>query len=91
MLVAKVKTKSKAKELDGPYFLKMVIYLILGMLWLKVYSANGLRIPIAIGLIGGVFFARRDRYQIDRKIEYAVLLMAMLVGYFTPYGLYVQL
>jgi hypothetical protein len=32
-----------------------------------------------------------DHFQIDRKIEYAVLLLAMLVGYVAGVGIFISL
>ena len=93
--MTKTKTRSNspavAQEMDGPYFLKLLLYVILGTIWFNLIFSSGFKVPLPIGLIAGVLFARKDRYLVDRKIEYAVLLVAMLVGYFLPYGLYVQL
>jgi len=71
------------------FLLKIVLYLILGSLWLKLSSGNN-TMPIPVGLIVGILFAFHDHFQIDRKIEYAVLLVAMLIGYFAPFGLYIS-
>lgn len=86
------KTKNKmnavpAKELDSVYVLKLVMYLILGTLWLRIGRSNGATIPIPVGLIIGGLFAMHDHFKIDRKIEYAVLLVAMLVGFWSQIGL----
>jgi len=78
-----------AQEYDGVFLLKIVLYLILGSLWLKLSSGNN-TMPIPVGLIIGILFAFHDHFQIDRKIEYAVLLVAMLIGYFAPFGLYIS-
>lgn len=77
-------------KLDNNYFLKLVLYLVVGSFWLKI-TAGGTHIPIPIGLIIGLLFARHESLQVDKKIEYAVLLAAMLVGYFAPFGLYINL
>jgi hypothetical protein len=80
------KTKKTPKQIDSTYFLKLVLYLILGSLWLRI--DNGLHvIPIPVGLIIGLVFASHEHFQMDRKIEYAVLLMAMFVGLWLPIGL----
>ena len=95
---AKTTTKRAAKrpadsgqELDGVFLLKLVLYLILGSMWIKVYQNDTPGLPIPIGLLIGLFFTRHEHFQIDRKIEYAVLLVAMLVGYLAPYGLYISI
>lgn len=86
-------TKKKQKnELDGVYVLKLVMYVILGSLWLKLDSGTfQSTFPIPLGFIVGVLFASHEHFQIDRKIEYAVLVLAALVGLIAPYGLFVQL
>lgn len=92
--MAKTKTKTAkgpaAQELDGVYLLKLALYVILGSMWIKITKGNSY-IPIPIGLVIGLIFASHDHFRIDRKIEYAVLIVAMLVGYFAPYGLYLNL
>ena len=92
--MVRVKPKAKAgkssNELDSVYFLKLVLYLILGTLWLHVQSSNGhTQIPLPIGFAVGLLFAAHDHFKIDRKIEYAVLLIAMLVGFWAQIGLYI--
>ncbi|GAC1386694.1 MAG: hypothetical protein NVS1B7_3550 [Candidatus Saccharimonadales bacterium] len=83
------KNKSSVNtELDSVYFLKLVMYLIVGSIWLKITNHDTAQIPIPIGLIIGIFFARHEHFQIDRKIEIAVLLIAMLVGFWAPFGLF---
>jgi len=85
-----VRTVAVQPEMDGAYFLKIVLYLIAGSFWIKL-TLNGRHIPLAIGLVIGLFFTRYEKFSVDRKIEYAILLVAMLVGYFVPFGLYVNL
>jgi len=77
-----------ALSFDGVYLLKLVLYLLVGSLWVKVTSAGHVNIPIPIGLLIGLIFTTHEHFQIDRKIEYAVLIIAMLFGFFAPYGLY---
>jgi hypothetical protein len=79
--------KRKAKnEKDSTYLLKLVLYLIVGSQWLKIVTKSGVQIPIPVGAIIGVMFAAHDHFQIDRKIEYAVLLVAMFIGFWIPLG-----
>ena len=78
-----------AETFDGVYLLKMVLYLLIGSLWLKI-DAGGTGLPLPIGLAIGLIFTMHEHFRIDRKIEYAVLLVAMLFGYFAPYGIYVS-
>jgi hypothetical protein len=81
---------SKSQQLDSVYLLKLVLYLILGAQWIRFVSpSGGSQVPIPIGLIVGVIFAMHDHFQIDRKIEYAVLLIAMFVGFWSQVGVYI--
>lgn len=77
------------QELDSVFFLKLVLYLVLGSMWVKIYHDNTLSLPLPLGLAVGLFFTSHEHFQIDRKIEFAVLLVAMLVGYVAPFGLYI--
>lgn len=85
------KRKASSQELDSVYLLKLVLYIIIGSQWLRLTTAHGSQLPIPLGLIIGVLFASHDHFQIDRKIEYAVLLVAMLVGFWSQVGIYVTI
>lgn len=84
------KIRHKSKELDSVYFLKLVMYFVFGSMWLSLQGSNWL-IPLPIGLAVGVGFAMHEHFQIDRKIELAVLLVASLMFYFLSPGLVIQL
>jgi len=91
--MAKTKRQKKANvqamnQYDGVFALKLALYVVGGSIWAKM-TINGLFIPIPIGLIAGMFATSRERLKIDRKIDYAVLLVAALIGYFAPFGLYI--
>jgi len=80
------------QELDTVYFLKIVLYLIVGSQWVwLVNGAGAVRFPVPAGLIIGVLFASHEHFRLDRKVEYAVLLVAMLIGFVTQYGLYITI
>ncbi len=83
------KTNKKTTESDQAYFLKIVIYLILASFWLRIYTNSGAEIPIPIGGVVAVIYALRDRSQIDRRIELAIILVAMFVSFWLPIGLYI--
>jgi hypothetical protein len=63
-------------ETDSIYFLKILLYFMLGLIWVKY---NGYLV-FPLGLALGVLFTQHDRLAIDRKIEYAILIIATLVG-----------
>ena len=92
--MAKTKQKSKpaTKELDTVYILKLVLYLVVGAQWIRIVDGTGtFQLPIPIGLIVGLLLARHERFQIDRKIEYAILLIAMFVGFWSQVGIYARI
>lgn len=63
--------------------------MIVGMQWLWFENGSN-RIPIPIGLIIGYLFALHDHFRIDRKIEYAVLIIAMFIGFWLQAGVFVR-
>jgi hypothetical protein len=68
--------KGRTKEADSVYFLKILIYFVLGTVWIKY---NGYVI-FPLGLIIGVILAQKDHFAIDRKLEYAILLISAIIG-----------
>jgi hypothetical protein len=79
-------------ESDGTYFLKLVVFALLGTLWLKFGQAvSWMTIPlnaIPIGLfIGIVLIWKFEPHQSDRKIWYAVLFFMALICNFVPAGI----
>lgn len=85
-----VKSRAQTQELDSVYLLKLVLYLIIGAQWVRFENADGTtQIPIPLGLIIGMLFAAHDHFKIDRRIEFAVLLIAMFIGFWTQVGVYV--
>lgn len=73
--MAQIKRK-KRHEPDSIYFLKILLYFILGTIWVKLDG----RTVFPLGLAAGLLFASHDHFRIDRKIEYALLLLASVLG-----------
>lgn len=81
-------------ESDSTYFLKLVVVVLLGTLWLKfsdpinwmgfIFGA----LPLGI-LIGFLIVRAFEHHQEDRKIWYAVLLVVGVISYFVPAGIIV--
>jgi len=71
-------------EKDAVYFLKLVLFFILGCVWVRLGAEDG--VPIPVGLIFGILLATQDHFQIDRKIEFAILLVAAILSYIAPIG-----
>lgn len=83
------KRAAPQQELDSTYFLKLVLYLIVGSQWLRIMNGAG-QIPIPVGFVIGILFAKHEHFQIDRKIELALLLLAAFIGFWLPIGLTIQ-
>lgn len=91
--MSKAKQTNQTDEADSVYFLKIVLFIVLGSLWIKF------AIPLEIGqftlsafplgLFLGLLFASHDHFQVDRKIEYAVLIVVAVITYFLPAGIIV--
>jgi len=82
--------KKQKTESDSVYILKLVLYLILGAQWVRI-TKGSVTVPIPYGAIIGLVFAGHDHFKIDRKIEYALLLVSMFVGFWLPIGLEIVL
>ena len=83
----KKQTPARNKSLDFIFILKIVIYLVLSTQWLYLERVNAtFTIPIPVGALLALFLSYRDRFRIDRKIEYVVILLAMFVGFWLPIG-----
>ncbi len=76
--MSKAVKKTSARESDNAYFLKILIYFLFGMTWIKL---NGYMV-VPAGLIVGLLLAQHDHFAIDRKIEYAVLIVSAILGLF---------
>jgi hypothetical protein len=84
------KQKRPQQPTDGAFILKLVLYVILGSLWLKIHSSSlDSGIPLPIGLAVGLIFSSHEHFRIDRKIEYGVLILSALIGLMVPYGLFI--
>lgn len=82
----------KLFESDGEYLLKLVLVALLATFWLKFktpinigeYSLNAL--PLGL-LLGFIIVSRFERFQSDRKLWYAILIVVGIITYFVPAGL----
>lgn len=83
--------KQAPHENDSAYFLKLILYVLLGSFWLRFaspvtigyFTLNG----FPLGLLLGLVFASHDHFQIDRKIEYAILVLVTIITFFLPAGI----
>lgn len=85
------KKQKETPEKDSTYFLKLVLYIVLGTLWIKFSSpvqiGSLVFSGVPVGLFIGLMFASHDHFQVDRKLEYAVLIMMTILSYFLPAGI----
>lgn len=84
--------KEKIYESDSAYFLKLVIFALMGTFWVKfAQPIEWLGVPIGgvpVGLIVGLILVRRyEKYQSNRKIWYAILLVITIISHFVPAGI----
>ncbi|MEO5499560.1 MAG: hypothetical protein ABIR46_03610 [Candidatus Saccharimonadales bacterium] len=91
MPIKKKKSALYQRESDSAYVLKLVLYVVLGSLWIKfadpVYIGDIVVNAVPIGLVLGIIFASHDHFQVDRKIEYAILILMTVISYFLPAGI----
>lgn len=90
MVKAKKRVATLTEEADSVYFLKLVGYFVVGAMWFKVSNGQSVEIGLPIGFIVGIALASHDHIALDRKIGYAVLLVAMMLGYWLPLGVYIN-
>lgn len=88
---SRIARKRPAAESDSAYLLKIVLYVILGSLWLRFPEPLSIG-PILLtgfplGLCIGLLFASHDHFQVDRKIEYVILILVTIITLFLPTGI----
>ena len=79
------KKAKKSTEPDSVYFLKLIVYFIIGAQWVRVVNGDG-ELALPVGFLFGLVLASHDHFAIDRKIEYAVLLIAAVLSFAAPIG-----
>lgn len=89
---AVARPKEQTYETDSTYFLKLVVFVLLGTLWLKfAQPVSWLGIPLnglPLGMLFGLGLVNKfEKYQSDRKIWYAILLVVTIICYFVPAGI----
>lgn len=72
----KKKKKIVLIETNISVVVKLALYLILGTIWI---SRNGKNI-IPIGILIGYLVARKEIFQIDKKIEFAMLIIGAFLS-----------
>lgn len=88
------KGNERLYERESAFFLKLVVFIILSALWLRLESpiaAGPLVIQaIPVGLIVALLLVVKiEKYQFNRKIWYATLILMAILTSFTPVGIIV--
>lgn len=90
--MAKTKKRSKKSvptESNSVYFLKILMFFILGTFWVRLLNVEigpFDHVSLPIGLVVGLLFASHEHFQIDSKVEFAVLLVASFISFYLPVG-----
>jgi len=79
-------------ESDGEYLLKLILCVLLGSFWIKFNQPlllSGLSVnALPVGLFGGLLLVSQlEKFQSDRKIWYAILLIVGIISYYEPAGI----
>ena len=85
------KGRERIYENDSAFFVKLVIFVVLSALWLRlkeplefgVLSVQAVPIGLLIGLL---LVLRLEKYQFNRKIWYVTLILMAILSSFTPVG-----
>ncbi len=85
----KQKNKKSSATSDSAFFLKLVMYLILSSMWVRLQYQNGTELPLPLGAVIALVFASHDHFQIDRKIEVALILVGMFIAFWLPIGVFI--
>jgi hypothetical protein len=91
MAKSKIKNKKSLEyEADSTYLVKILLFFILGTFWVRLVDVNvGFlnHVSLPAGFLIGLLIAQHEHFQIDRKIEFLILIVATFVSYFLPMGL----
>ena len=85
------KGRERIYDNDGSFFLKLVIFVILSALWLRLKNpieVGGLVVQaIPVGLfIALLLVLKIEKYQFNRKIWYVTIIFMAILTSFTPVG-----
>lgn len=78
-----------SKQSDLNYFAKILVFFILGTFWVRLLHINigpFEHFSVPAGFAIGLVIASHERLQIDRKIEYVVLISATFISFYLPVG-----
>ncbi len=86
------KGKERIYEKDSAFFLKLVVFIVLSALWLRLKTPLELgpfvvqAIPLGL-IIALLLVIKIEKYQFNRKIWYTALILMAILSSFTPVGI----
>jgi hypothetical protein len=88
---ANTSVRERLFETDSTYLLKLVVFVLLGTFWLRFNDPIiwlGISFSaIPVGMLVGLLLVRKfEKYQADRKIWYAILILVTIISLFYPTG-----
>lgn len=90
MAKTKKRSNKQAAGSNSAFFLKILLFFILGTLWVRVINIDigpFQHFSLPLGLLVGLLFASHEHFMIDSKIEFAVLIVATFVSFYLPVGI----
>ncbi|MCL2451651.1 hypothetical protein FWD20_02125 [Candidatus Saccharibacteria bacterium] len=77
----------KNQRVYSHFFLKFVLFFVLGLVWFRLGAPLGFIEVVPVGLIVGLIIACFEKFRIGRGIEIAILVVAATVSFLSPVGL----
>jgi len=77
----------KNQRIYSHFFLKFVLFFMLGLIWFRLGAALGPIEVLPVGLVIGLVVACFEKFRIGRGIEIIILIIAAIISYFTPVGI----
>ena len=82
------KGRERIYDNDGSFFLKLVVFVILSALWLRLKNPvemGGLVVQVGL-FIALLLVLKIEKYQFNRKIWYVTIIFMAILTSFTPVG-----
>lgn len=85
------KGRERIYDNDGSFFLKLVFFVILSALWLRLKNPVEVGGLVVQAIPAGLFIAlllvlKIEKYQFNRKIWYVTIIFMAILTSFTPVG-----
>lgn len=77
----------KNQRIYSHFLLKLTLFLVLGMTWLRLGVKIGFVEILPVGLAVGLIFAMFERFRIGRRAELIILILATIASYVSPIGI----